>query len=174
MSAVGVDFARPESLWLLLSLPIIAVLGMVLRRRHQIPGKASWLRIAAVALLILAIAEPLRATSQSAGATVFVVDQSASLSDSTLTDVQQWVNTALDSAESGDRAAVISFADSPALAGPVGSAGNVDATLQRDTSDPELARQIWNRHWRWRKRCLLEDQSALCWFLTVHRTKVKS
>ena len=129
-----IEFARPEALFLLIVVPAIVLIGIRFRRKNGIPRRATLLRAALMALLVLTIAEPLRTNEQSAGATVFVVDRSASLSDSTLTDVEAWVNSALTSAGSADRAAVISFADSPELTIPAGDAGAARFDLSAEPS----------------------------------------
>jgi hypothetical protein len=118
MSDLGLSFARPQALWLLLLIPVVALLGYRFGRRRGVKPPATWLRVASVALLGLALAEPMVSVEDTSSSTVFVIDRSSSLNAGTASSITEWVNEALDSAGSSDRAAVISFGASPELTSP--------------------------------------------------------
>lgn len=140
-------FARPQALWLLLAAPALLLLGAMLgRRRGGMARSAPWLRAATVALLALAIAEPLTATGGDATNTIFVVDRSKSLTATANDSVSTWLAGALDGAGGHDRAAVVGFGSSPVLvkaAGPAGQIaldwGKVDPAIDADYTDVESA-----------------------------------
>jgi Mg-chelatase subunit ChlD len=107
---LGITFAHPSALWVLLLVPVIGVLGFVLGvRRRGLPRAALPLRLGVIVLLTLALAEPLLTQGGGAASTVFVVDRSKSISDGTAAGVDQWISSALGKAGSGDRAAVVTF-----------------------------------------------------------------
>ncbi len=108
-SPVAPDFAQPGWLWLLLLTPLIVAAGYRLGRGRGIEPMGIWLRTGAMALLIVALAQPLWATSSAARTVVVVVDRSASVSGDTATSIADWIDAALASAGSGDRAAIVAF-----------------------------------------------------------------
>lgn len=120
-------FARPDALWLLLLLPAVAALGWW---RGVRPGRLSrsalGLRLVTVALLAATLAQPLVATGAGRASTVFVVDRSQSLAPETAGAAANWVNQAAGAAGDGDRAAVVAFGASPAVAAPAGPARQLD------------------------------------------------
>lgn len=114
---LGLTFARPSALWILLAIPVIAVAGIVFGvRRRGMPPAAVWLRVAVVALLAISLAEPLLTKGSGATSTVFVVDRSRSISDETARQIENWIASALGDAGGQDRAAVVTFGASPTLA----------------------------------------------------------
>jgi Ca-activated chloride channel family protein len=122
----SLTFARPDALWLLLALPVFALLGLWLGVRRRRLGRAALvLRVAVVALLAVGLAEPLLTTDDVAASTVFVVDRSRSVADDTASSAAAWVTDALAEAGSGDRAAVVEFGAAPAVAAPAGPAREV-------------------------------------------------
>lgn len=146
MDWIDLTFARPAVLWALVILPLVAVLGRILGvHRRGLPRSALLLRLAVIALLILTLAEPLQTSGGSAVNTVFVVDRSKSISDDTSAQIDTWIAAALAEAGSEDRAAVITFGASPALAAPAARArdlgrlwpGPPDA--ERESTDIESA-----------------------------------
>ena len=120
-------FARPDALWLLLLLPAVAALGWW---RGVRPGRLSrsalGLRLVTVALLAATLAQPLVETGAGRSSTVFVVDRSQSLAPETAGAAANWVNQAAGAAGDGDRAAVVAFGASPAVAAPAGPARQLD------------------------------------------------
>ena len=138
MSGFGLTFARAEALWLLALIPVVAILGYKFGRKRGIRRSATWLRVASVALLCIALAEPLMTSEDAASSTVFVIDRSSSLDAGTASNVTDWVNDALDSAGSNDRAAVISFGASPELTNPSALPGGVETPDDESLSvDPD-------------------------------------
>jgi uncharacterized membrane protein len=130
----GVTFAQPTALWLLLAAPVFAFLGFWLgRRRRDLARSAIILRALVVALLAVTVAEPLLTTGAGAVSTVFVVDRSRSLTSATGNDINGWINDALKSAGSGDRAAVVSFGASPVLSAAAGPAADLDHSWESST-----------------------------------------
>jgi Mg-chelatase subunit ChlD len=138
MSDLGLSFARPQALWLLLLIPVIAVLGYKFGRRRGVRPAATWLRVASVALLTFALAEPMVSAEDSASSTVFVIDRSSSLDAGTASSITDWVNEALDSAGASDRAAVISFGASPELTSPSVESNGVEVPAAENIGvDPD-------------------------------------
>ena len=142
---IDLTFARPNWLWLLLLVPVVALAGYALGRKRGLRPASTWLRTAAMALLILALAQPLWSTGSAAPATVLVVDRSASLSGDTSTSVVDWLNSALGSAGSGDRAAIVSFGGNAQVDQPAGDANGMTFApddSQIDTSTTDIASAI--------------------------------
>lgn len=143
---IGLTFARPSALWVLLLLPVVAVLGLTFGvRRRGLPRAALPLRIAIIALLTFSLAEPLLTQGGGATSTVFVIDRSKSISDGTASGIDQWLSSALDEAGSNDRAAVVTFgssadvAASAAQAEDVGHTWNAPEAGERENTDIESA-----------------------------------
>jgi Ca-activated chloride channel family protein len=128
-------FARSGWLWLLVIVPLVALIGYLMGRRQGLKTASIWLRTAAMALLILALAQPLWSTGASAPATVVVVDRSQSLSGDTSTSVVDWLNSALGSAGSNDRAAIVTFGGNAVVDQPAGDASGMAFD---STSDDQL------------------------------------
>lgn len=133
---LGLTFARPAALWFLLLVPVVAGLGLVFGvRRRGVPRAALPLRVAVIALLALALAEPLLTQGGGTASTVFVIDRSRSINDSTASSINGWVSNALDGAGTNDRAAVVTFGSSADVAA---SASRID-DLGRSWPGPEVA-----------------------------------
>ncbi|MDQ3410970.1 MAG: VWA domain-containing protein [Chloroflexota bacterium] len=108
--------ARPEALWLLAALPLIALAGVWFGwRLGRMMRPVLLLRVIIVALLVLGLAEPLLATGGQASSTIFVVDRSRSLAGDSQTAANRWITDALGSAAPGSRAAIVTFAAEPNL-----------------------------------------------------------
>jgi Ca-activated chloride channel family protein len=143
---LGLTFAHPSALWVLLIAPVIGILGLVFGvRRRGLPQAALPLRLGVIVLLTLALAEPMLTEGGGATSTVFVVDRSKSISDGTAGDIDRWLSSALAEAGGGDRAAVVTFgssADVSAAAAPARDVGR-DWTgpegAERDNTDIESA-----------------------------------
>ena len=63
---IDLTFARPDWLWLLVLVPVVALAGYALGRKRGLRPASTWLRTAAMALLILALAQPLWSTGAAA------------------------------------------------------------------------------------------------------------
>lgn len=126
MELPGLTFADARWLWALLALPVVVGAGWLLgTRRGRLRRSVLLLRALSVAMLVLAVAQPLSSAGGSARNTIFVVDRSRSLTDGGSGEVERWVGKALDGAGGGDRAAVVAFGSSPALAQPVADASSI-------------------------------------------------
>lgn len=136
-------FARPDWLWLMLLVPLAPLTGYLFGRKRTIDKRSIWLRTAAVALLVLALAHPLWSTGSAAPATVLVVDRSASLSGTTASQVADWVDSALASAGSSDRAAIVSFGGNAEVLQPVDDASSM-TFVPDDTRIDQTATDIGN------------------------------
>ena len=86
-------------------------------RRLRLSRLTLWLRVAALAMLMLAIVQPLLATSASGRATIFVVDRSLSVSQTNNDQIDTWVESALQSARGNDRVAVVVFGSTARVGG---------------------------------------------------------
>jgi Mg-chelatase subunit ChlD len=137
MTPFGLTFARPEAFWLLAALPFFALLGLWLGvRRRRLPRGAVALRLAIAALLVVSLAQPLLTSGADAAGTVFVVDRSRSVADDTAAAANAWIGDALAEAGVTDRAAVVAFGASPALAAPTGRARDLgDGWTETGPSD---------------------------------------
>jgi uncharacterized membrane protein len=136
-------FARAGWLWLLLTVPLVVLIGYLMGRRRGLRSASIWLRAVAMTFLILALAEPLWSTGAASPATVIVVDRSTSLAGETTTSVVDWINSALGDAGSGDQAAIVEFGGNAILTQPAGDANTMtfDATTGDliDTSTTNIA-----------------------------------
>ncbi|HEV2108463.1 MAG TPA: VWA domain-containing protein [Thermomicrobiales bacterium] len=140
MMSLGLTFARPAALLLLATLPIFLFLGVRFGlRRRRLPRPALWLRAATIALLSLALAEPLLTTGGGTSSTVFVVDQSRSISPEVASQATEWVETALADSGRSARAAIITFGSSPILAQPAERTGEIGNGWTDSTLPPEEA-----------------------------------
>jgi Ca-activated chloride channel family protein len=128
-------WARPEALWLLLLVPLLAVIGFWLGvRRNRIRAAALVWRTAVVALLAIGLAEPLLASGAGAGGAVFVVDRSESIGSEARDVADRWLEDALAAAPSGRRATIVEFGAKPVLTVPPGAASEVAGGVGGDTS----------------------------------------
>jgi Mg-chelatase subunit ChlD len=132
------DLANPAALWLLLLLVPIGLIGWKLGvQRRRLAPAALWLRLGTVALLALALAQPLLAAGSAAAGTVFVVDRSRSVGGDTSGAADRWLADALAGAGSEDRAALVAFAAAPHLAAPAAPARSLDPASVETVSDGE-------------------------------------
>src|SRR5689334_21512089 len=110
MPLPGLTFADGRSLWLLLAIPIVLWLGWIFGvRRGRILSCVLFLRASSVALIVIAIAQPLTSAGGSDRTTIFVVDRSQSLANGCDAQIDDWINGAIGGAGSGDRAGIVSF-----------------------------------------------------------------
>jgi Ca-activated chloride channel family protein len=123
-------WARPDALWLLLLVPLFALVGFWLGIRRGRLSRATLLwRLAVVILLVLGLAEPLVASGAASGGAVFVVDRSASIDSEAADLTASWFEDALNAAPGLRRAAVVEFASKPVLTTPPGAARDLSTTL---------------------------------------------
>ncbi|MGH2534162.1 MAG: VWA domain-containing protein [Thermomicrobiales bacterium] len=143
----GLTFARPDALWLLLAAPLFALAAMLFSaRKDDLSRLVIMLRVVIVALLVVTLAEPLTTTGAGAVSTVFVVDRSGSITDQTSSQINTWIEEALEDAGTSDRAAVINFGSEPILSEPAAPADDLGsawsdspAALDPDYTDLESA-----------------------------------
>ncbi len=126
-------WARPDALWLLLLVPVIAVTGIWFGlRRNRLSRSALVLRLLVVALLAIGLAEPMLASGSGAGGAVFVVDRSDSIGEAARDTEDRWLQDTLVAAPADRRAALVAFGSQPVLASPpqpAGSLGDVSSTI---------------------------------------------
>lgn len=108
-----ISFIRPEYVWLLLALPVVWLLGW-LNSRNRYNGRRWW-SLAVRTLLLLALIGSLAGTQWvqpvKALTTVFLLDSSDSISPAQRSVNEQFIADALQTMQSGDKAAVISFGE---------------------------------------------------------------
>jgi Mg-chelatase subunit ChlD len=122
---MALDFARPTALVLLLLVPLAGLLGWRLgTRRGRLTPAAVWLRMAGVALLALALAQPLIASGTGAATTVFVLDGSRSVGEADGA-AAGWISDALAAAGPGNRASVVVFGATPKVAAPAAAVSSL-------------------------------------------------
>jgi Ca-activated chloride channel family protein len=128
-------WARPDALWLLVLVPVIAATGIWFGlRRGRFSKVALGLRLLVVALLAIGLAEPMLASGSGAGGAVFVVDRSDSIGESARDTADRWLQDTLAAAPADRRAALVAFGSQPMLAtAPQLAAGFSDVS---STIDP--------------------------------------
>lgn len=142
---LDITFARSEALYLLLLVPIAGFLGWRFGvKRGRFPRSVNLLRMAIIALLALTLAQPLTTSGGDARTTVFVVDQSNSLTAGSGTDVEAWIDDAIREEGVGNRAAVVAFGSAPVLAQPPTAADDIGdwgegLTIDAEYTDVESA-----------------------------------
>jgi len=138
MRFTDITFARQNLLLLLMAVPVVLALGWWLGvKRGELRKSVLLLRAFTVVCLVLTIAQPLLISGGDATNTIFVVDQSRSLSGNSATEIEQWVNAAIASGGGSNRAAVITFGSSPELAAPVDSADQIPENWSDSETDME-------------------------------------
>jgi Ca-activated chloride channel family protein len=130
--AAQIAFGNQRALLLLLLVPVIGFASWRFAwRSRRLRRAVLLLRLGMLALLIAALAEPLLARSATASTTVFLIDQSSSVTSNGQNGVDAWVQDALADAGAGDNAAIIAFGGSADLTVPAGPA----STVNRDWTD---------------------------------------
>jgi uncharacterized membrane protein len=93
------SWVRPEALWWLALVPLLTVLPpLLLRRRMRLGRLRMALRTAIVALLVLAIAGPMVLRTGAESTTIFLMDRSGSVQDTSGDAAQVWMERAVDAA----------------------------------------------------------------------------
>jgi Mg-chelatase subunit ChlD len=134
------DVAQPAALAMLLLVPLAGALGWVLGvRRGRMSPIAVGLRMAGIALLAVALAQPLFAAGGGSATTVFVLDGSRSIGEADGA-AMGWIRAALAGAAPGDRASVIAFGGAPRVAAPAAPAGSLDPGWESATVLPDVDR----------------------------------
>src|SRR3954469_6198156 len=101
-------WARPDALWLLLLVPLMAITGIWFGlRRGRFSRMALVLRLLVGALLAIGLAEPMVTSGSSAGGAVFVVDRSESISEAAWDTADRWLQDSLAAAPADRRAALV-------------------------------------------------------------------
>ena len=135
---IGISFIYPQTLWLLLLIPLTIVLALLGRRalnRARLWGGLA-LRSLLLLLIILALAGiQLRLPSNTLTA-VFVLDVSDSVPEAEQSRGEELVRQAIEAMPAGDKAAVVVFGEDSL----VERLANEDSTLSRLTSVPVSTR----------------------------------
>jgi Mg-chelatase subunit ChlD len=131
----NMTFTHPGLLWLLLIVPLLVIASWRYGvKTGRMPTPAPFLRGLAALAIILAIVDPLIATSASSASAIFVVDQSGSIPPGTSDEVAAWVNAALNGAPAGAESAVITFGANPNVAAPMGSASSAASSWRMNAA----------------------------------------
>ncbi len=118
---IPIRFATPTALGLLILLPV----ALALTRRHLLPRGVAALRLTALGLVILSLAQPQIPRSSPGRTVMFVVDLSDSISAEAQEVATQFVRSAARSRQAGDRVGLVTF--------------GADAVVEEaPTSDPQL------------------------------------
>ncbi len=135
---IGISFIYPQTLWLLLLIPLTIVLALLGRRalnRARLWGGLA-LRSLLLLLIILALAGiQLRLPSNTLSA-VFILDVSDSVPEAEQSRGEELVRQAIEAMPAGDKAAVVVFGEDSL----VERLANEDSTLSRLTSVPVSTR----------------------------------
>ena len=119
---MSLTFDNPSALWLLLLLPafyLVARLGMTYLPR-RVRSAATVVRLALVAAMALAIAQPILHRSSDQLSVVFVVDRSASVSVNGHSAADPWLADALKGAGPDDHTGVVEFGTNAVVRRPLG------------------------------------------------------
>ena len=118
---LDITFARAGALWLLLILPVMAFVAWKYTPRRDNRKRAlAGLRALGIFAIILAMSEPLIASTASGTSVVFVVDRSGSIPPATGDELARFVNDSLAGAPGGSEAAVVAFGANPdVVAAPI-------------------------------------------------------
>lgn len=110
-------FSNQQAFWLLLLLPVFWLLSWRVWAATPATGRmiAVFLRTGMVTLLATSLAAPSIPLRQDGTSVVFLVDESASMSEEMRRDARQFVQNALTNLGNNDRAAVITFGRDPQI-----------------------------------------------------------
>ncbi len=128
----SLSFAHPDRWWWLLVIPVFLVLGRAAYRRNT-PAWLDAMRGMVLVLLVVTLAGPVIVQGARNATTIFVVDRSASIQQSTADAANAWVNEALAQAGTDQDAAIVTFGSTPNLAVPPSAASTAGDDWQ--TSD---------------------------------------
>ncbi len=135
----SLSFLHPGLLWLLLAVPIVLLVGRALYRRTT-PVWLDAMRGVILILLLATLAGPVIVQGARNATTIFVVDRSASIQQTTADTANAWVTDALAQAGDDADAAIITFGAAPSLAVAPAPAGALDdewlsSPTQGDSTD---------------------------------------
>jgi Ca-activated chloride channel homolog len=126
-AAIRFAFGDERALLLLALIPIIGFMSWrVTWRSRHLRRSVLLLRMGMLGFLIVSLAEPLLSSSGAASTTVFLIDQSTSVTSNRDSSVNAWVQDALAGAGKSDNAAIVAFGGSAQLAAPTGPAAEVN------------------------------------------------
>ena len=119
LAAIQLAFGRERILLFLLLVPLFGFLSWRLTwRSKRLRRTVHFLRLAMLAMMIVALAEPMLARSGIASTTVILMDQSTSVTSNQESDVNTWLRSALVSSGASDNAAIVAFGGSADLVAP--------------------------------------------------------
>jgi hypothetical protein len=119
LAAIQFAFGRERALLLLLLVPLLGFISWrAAWRPKRLRTAVLLLRLALLALLIAALAEPLAARTGTASTTVILMDRSTSVTSNADSGINAWLKDALASAGGADNAAIVAFGGSADLAVP--------------------------------------------------------
>jgi Mg-chelatase subunit ChlD len=123
---MSLSFADPRALVLLLALPLAFLVYLLAARARRGAGNplALGLRLAILAAVVLALAQPSLARSSRSLSVVFAVDASDSLGPQDRAQALTFVRRALDAMRSPDQAGVVAFGKEARVLLPVQAAGS--------------------------------------------------
>jgi len=98
---------RPELLWLIIPVALLILATALRGRRVALP--AAFVRLAAVASILIAIAGPVTAYQVSGKSVIFVVDRSGSIPQAATASQARFINDAIGNLAGGTRAGVVAF-----------------------------------------------------------------
>lgn len=113
----SLSFANPGMWWWLLAIPLLLILGRAAFRRTT-PVWLDAMRGVILVLLLATLAGPVIVQGARNATTIFVVDRSASIQQSTADAANAWISEALAQAGAEDDVAIVSFETTPNLAVP--------------------------------------------------------
>ena len=129
----NLSFAHPDRWWWLLAIPVLLLAGRFFYRRST-PAWLDALRGVVLILLIVTLAGPVIVQGARNATTIFVVDRSASIQQSTTDAANAWVDEALAQAGTDRDAAIVTFGSTPNLAVPPSSATTIGGDWQGQPS----------------------------------------
>src|SRR6266508_2427682 len=129
---MGIQFEQPLVLALLPPSLLFVYVVWHARRVYLPPARSSValaLRLACVALVVLALAGPLLQLSANQIALAVLLDRSESITPGAQAQEEQWLTTALEAKHADDQVAVVSFAGD----------ARVDRPVSADASPPTIS-----------------------------------
>jgi Mg-chelatase subunit ChlD len=127
LAAIQFAFGRERALLLLLLVPLLGFISWrAAWRPKRLRTAVLLLRLALLALLIAALAEPLAARTGTASTTVILMDRSTSVTSNADSGINAWLKDALASAGGADNAAIVAFGGSADLAVPSSPASQIN------------------------------------------------
>jgi Mg-chelatase subunit ChlD len=132
MTDWNLTFTNPTLWWLLLAIPLFLVAGRAVYRRTG-PAWLDAMRGVVLVLLVVTLAGPVIVQGARNATTIFVIDRSSSIEQSSADAANAWVSSALAEAGVDQEAAVVTFGAQPDLAEPPTAASSLgDAWQQGD------------------------------------------